>query len=248
MNQRVRLAATLAFCFFGLVLITGAAGQSSDANAGSVWDGVFTSEQAQRGSLKFIENCSACHGPELQGTAEAKSLKGDRFWTDWKETTVDYLFERISKSMPFSEDGSLAGTLPEETYIDIVAHILNTNGLPAGKRELSPASARGVAIIRKEGPGELPASTLAKIVGCLTRAGNGPWRLVRATTPVRVRGGISRPNTPEANTLEFELKFVLTPLDKFIGHRLEVTGLLIGEGGKEGVNFSSANSLSATCQ
>jgi S-disulfanyl-L-cysteine oxidoreductase SoxD len=243
--------AALVFVFFGFVSVPRGAGQNPAAPSRSVWDGVFSAEQAERGWREFQEHCSHCHGSELQGTAEAKALKGDRFWADWKESTVDYLFERISKSMPHSEDGSLAGTLSKQAYVDLVAHILNVNGFPAGQKELTQDSTLGVQIIRKEGPGELPAGTLTRIVGCLTKASDGTWRLLKSTAPVRARtGAAASTNAPAAaaQNREYTLKFVLTPLDKFVGHRLAVTGLLIGEGGKDGVNFSSSTSLSPTCE
>jgi mono/diheme cytochrome c family protein len=243
------LAASFVFVLFGSEFVMRGAGQNPGASR-SVWDGVYSAEQAARGWREFQEHCSHCHGAELGGTADAKALKGDRFWTDWKESTVDYLLERISKSMPHSEDGSLAGTLPRQTYTDIVAHILNANGFPAGPNELTQDSSTGVLIIRKEGPGELPGGTLTRVVGCLTKASDGSWRLTRATAPIRIRGGAAATNLPAnaSPNREYVLKFVLTPLDKFAGHRLAVTGLLIGEGGKDGVNFSSSDSLSPTCE
>lgn len=245
------LRAAVFFVLVGVGSVIVWAVQNPGASYRSVWDGVYSTEQAARGGSQFQEHCSSCHGDELQG-AEAKALKGDRFWTDWKESTVDYLLERISKSMPYSEDGSLAGTLSEQTYADLVAHILNVNGFPAGEKELTKDSSLGIQVIRKEGPGELPAGTLSRVVGCLTRASDGTWRLVKATAPVRTRSGTagSNANPPAAPTQnrEYALKFVLTPLDNLLGHRLAVTGLLIGEGGKDGVNLSSTTSLSATCE
>jgi hypothetical protein len=62
-----------------------------------------------------------------------------------------------------------------------------------------------------------------------------------------VHGGLKVTGSSAGNR-DFELKFVLTPLDKFAGHRLAVTGLLIGEGGKNGLNLSSNTSLSPTCE
>src|SRR5688572_9340260 len=115
----------------------------------SVWDGVFTEAQAERGRVAFSAHCSSCHGVDLRG-GESKALRGERFWTDWKETNVDYLLGQIARNMPFTDDGSLAGSLPSATYADIVAHILNTNGFPAGTRELTADASVGVAIIAKE--------------------------------------------------------------------------------------------------
>ena len=116
---------------------------NGQAASKSVWDGVFTAAQAERGRGFYLANCSECHGATLEG-GEKQALKGDRFWADWQETTVDYMLGRISKNMPFSEDGSLAGTLGTPTYVDIVTHILNSNGFPAGPSEMTAASSVGV--------------------------------------------------------------------------------------------------------
>ena len=121
---------------------------NGQAASRSVWDGVFTAAQAERGRGFYLANCAECHGGNLEG-GEKQSLKGDRFWADWQESSVDYMLGRISKNMPFSEDGSLAGTLGTPTYVDIVAHILNTNGFPAGSSELTAASSAGVQIREK---------------------------------------------------------------------------------------------------
>ena len=47
---------------------------------------------------------------------------------------------------------------------------------------------------------------------------------------------------------EVELKFVLTPLTRYIGHRVVATGTLIGEGGSGGINVDSVSSLATTCE
>src|SRR5262245_54632083 len=85
------------------------AGQTpAGAAAGrTVWDGVFNTEQADRGRILFGANCAECHGASLQG-GEGKPLRGDQFWNDWREQTVGDLLTYVSKNMPFSEDGSLA--------------------------------------------------------------------------------------------------------------------------------------------
>jgi mono/diheme cytochrome c family protein len=214
----------------------------------SVWDGVFTADQAGRGRIAFAQHCASCHGGELKG-GEGKPLAGDPFWTDWRETTVEYLLTRISTEMPFSEDGRLAGTLSPSVYADVVSYILQQNGLPAGTRELTRASSAGVQIIRKDGPGELPASTLARVVGCLSpRGANKEYTVTQAAAPVRVTDGAPAPD-PAAplGQRQFALKFVLQSLDKFVGQRVSVTGLLIGEGGANGINLSAITPVAPTC-
>lgn len=230
------------------VLAAGAtAAQSPSAAAGrSIWAGVFTDAQAERGRGYYAEHCATCHGADLRG-AESKALVDRRFWSDWQETTVDYLFTQISRNMPFSDDGSLAGKLPRGVYVDIVAHILKSNGFPAGAQELSPESAAGVAIVHKEGSRDLPADALAHVVGCLTRTGSD-WQLVKASRPVRVlaSGGVNKDEPLGDRTIT--LRFVLTPLQKFVGHRISATGRLIEDGGAGGLNVTNISSLAPTCE
>jgi hypothetical protein len=41
--------------------------------------------------------------------------------------------------------------------------------------------------------------------------------------------------------------FVLTPLEAYLGHRVRVRGLLMGEGGVDGINVSTVESLTESC-
>ena len=68
----------------------------------SVWDGVFTAEQAERGAVAFKANCSECHGNDLAGDGFAPALTGSDFMGNWNELSVGDLCERIRISMPRS--------------------------------------------------------------------------------------------------------------------------------------------------
>lgn len=239
--------AAASITYLSVVLCVLSAAQSPAGGSRTVWDGVFTADQAALGRTLYGAHCAECHGGSLQG-AEAAALSGERFWADWSEQTVSDLLTYVSRNMPFSEDGSLAGTLPPSTYAEIVAHILSTNGFPVGSQPLTAASAAGAAIVRKDGPRELPASTLAHVVGCLApREADGTWRLIRATPPERVVTGTQPKRDVPLGDRQYALKFVLTPLTKFVGHRVAVTGLLLGEGGAEGLNVSTVESVADTC-
>lgn len=224
--------------------------QATAAATATVWDGVFTGAQADRGRILYAAHCAECHGGALQG-AEGKALVGDVFWMDWRESSVGDLLTYVSRNMPFSEDGSLAGTLAAGTYADIVAHILRANEFPAGAQELTASSGVAARIVRKEGSGELPASTLARVVGCLApRGADGTWRVVKASPPERPSAAAPQavPPAGSAGDREYALKFVLTPLTAMVGHRVSVTGLLIGDGGRDGLNVNTVQSLAPTCE
>src|SRR5262249_23101372 len=173
-----------------------------------------------------------------------RNLAGKAFWDSFRESTVDHLLDYVSRNMP----NGAGGTLSANTYADLVAFILSRNDLPAGPTELTKESAVGVQIIAKGGPGELPNGTLVRVVGCLAREGSG-WTLNSSTSPERPNAAAD-PNdsTRPLGTRSYQLKFVLTSLDRYVGHRMRVRGLLMGEGGSEGINVSQTESLAESCK
>lgn len=101
----------------------------------SIWDGVFTAEQAERGRRVYEMQCSACHGSELMSAdGYAPDLIGFRFTSSWHGRTLAERFEKIQTTMPQGRAGSLTAA----EVVDIVSHILNSNGYPAGDDELVP--------------------------------------------------------------------------------------------------------------
>ncbi|PYS38745.1 MAG: hypothetical protein DMG14_16535, partial [Acidobacteria bacterium] len=65
-----------------------------------IWDGVFTTAQADRGKAALLQNgCNGCHGPDLAGD-RGPSLKGERFITSWENSSVNRLFTKIRETMP----------------------------------------------------------------------------------------------------------------------------------------------------
>ncbi len=99
----------------------------------SVWDGVYTEEQAKRGQQGYSEQCASCHGPELTGGEMAPALAGGEFLAGWDGLTVGDLFERIRISMPQNSPGSLSGA----QNANILAFMLASNKFPVGTTELA---------------------------------------------------------------------------------------------------------------
>jgi quinoprotein glucose dehydrogenase len=127
----------VAIALLGGLFLTSAAGvlasAQNAAGSKSVWDGVYTAAQATRGKKLFSETCQDCHMEDLQGdTADIPALAGDLFLDAWMNKSVDELFTRMRATMPQDSPSSL----PVQTYVDIVAYILQVNKLPAGKVEL----------------------------------------------------------------------------------------------------------------
>jgi len=102
------------------------------AESHSVWDGVYTEEQAKRGEPVYQKECAACHGPMLTGGESAPALAGGAFQANWNGLTLGDLFDRIRKTMPQSAPGRLT----RQQNVDVLAFMLSINKFPAGKTEL----------------------------------------------------------------------------------------------------------------
>src|SRR5437879_7706810 len=74
------------------------------AETRSVWDGVYTEEQAKRGEEVYQKECAACHGDMLTGGESAPPLTGGAFQANWNGLSLSDLFDRIRKTMPQSKD------------------------------------------------------------------------------------------------------------------------------------------------
>lgn len=214
----------------------------------TVWDGVYTEAQAARGITAFGQSCSGCHALTAEGKAP---LVGEPFWKSFAQKTVGDLLEFVSTNMPNGTPGSLN----ESTYRDIVALMLKSNGFPAGATELRRETIANVQIVQKDGRTELPANALARVVGCLARSGadlaktGADWVVTNATTPERAENVASggEDATKPLGTRTFQLKFVVTRLDALAGARVVVSGLLIGDGGADGINVTTVNRVAQKC-
>ena len=96
----------------------------------TVWDGVYTAEQARRGNGLYQANCAACHGDSLQGGEAAPPLAGDTFNSTWEGVKLGDLFDRIRSTMPQNQPGSLS----RAQNSDVLAFILASGKFPAGDK------------------------------------------------------------------------------------------------------------------
>jgi len=94
----------------------------------SVWDGIYTQAQADRGKQLYSDACASCHGPELTGGEMAPPLVGGDFQSDWNGLSVGDLFERMRISMPQNAPGSLSA----QQNADVLAFMLSQNKFPVG--------------------------------------------------------------------------------------------------------------------
>ena len=155
-----RLAWLTSVTLLACALAVNVTGQQRDRDAKTtpartVWDGVYTGEQARRGQTEYMRSCASCHAEDLRGNGTAPSLVDESFWFLYDDTTVGELWERIRTLMPSDRPNSLSS----QSYRDIVAFILQSNKLPPGEKELDadPEALRQVLITMKR-PGPEPQS------------------------------------------------------------------------------------------
>src|SRR6266566_2809656 len=89
----------------------------------STLSGVFTAGQATRGEEIHAGMCRSCH----TGATPTPTFK-----EKWAGRPLSELFEYVSNEMPKNSPGSLN---PQD-YTLVLAYILHTIGMPAGKVEL----------------------------------------------------------------------------------------------------------------
>jgi S-disulfanyl-L-cysteine oxidoreductase SoxD len=122
-----------------VVSVTFVAGVAAQAPA-TVWDGVYTEEQANRGNPTYQRFCAACHGDQLLGAESAPPLVGDAFNSNWDGVTLGDLVNRIRTTMPQDNPGALS----RAQTADVIAFILQSGKFPAGSTALDPQAMSGV--------------------------------------------------------------------------------------------------------
>ncbi|WP_051201735.1 c-type cytochrome [Paracoccus aminophilus] len=120
------------------------------ASTGTIVAAGFTEEQAKAGETAYQSNCSQCHGIRLEGP-EAPALFGQDIMGNWD--TAGGLYDFISVAMPPAEPGKLG----EETYLNIIAYVMQKNGASAGDKALTTADMASVELVAetKDGAAQL---------------------------------------------------------------------------------------------
>jgi len=118
-----------------LLLVAGITLQppSSAQSPVSIWDGIYSEDQAQRGAEQYRARCASCHSADLRGNSNSPSLLGMSFMFVWEGRNLGELFEKMRTEMPTDQPGSLSA----QAYVDVLAFILASNQFPAGDGELA---------------------------------------------------------------------------------------------------------------
>jgi S-disulfanyl-L-cysteine oxidoreductase SoxD len=122
-----------AYVIAGAVVSLGVVAAFDIDDGQTVWDGVYTEEQARQGAVLYATHCASCHGDGLGGVETAPALTGVSFSATWDGVPLADLFERMRTSMPPGK----SGVVPRQGYADILAFILERAGMPAGTATLA---------------------------------------------------------------------------------------------------------------
>jgi S-disulfanyl-L-cysteine oxidoreductase SoxD len=218
----------------------------------TVADGVFTDAQAVRGSAAYDAACAQCHRADLSG-ADGPALRAERFTKNFADKDLKTLYTKIATTMPRNVPGSLS----DDVYLDILAHVLRENGFPSGTRELTAEMLSAVRVLpgRAKPPPPVGDFSYVEVAGCLAPGPDGTWLLTNATEPVSVvvaPGAVPKPSenvltsAPGNQTFHLLDAMAYNP-QSYKGQRMYVRGLLIKLPSEHRMTISSFESLGTTC-
>jgi len=133
---------------FGAAIFTLGVSAQEPPTKRSVWDGVYSEDQARRGETQYGRNCESCHGADLSGNPvmEIPALAWEGFAAQWNDRTVKELFDTVKRSMPKDNPNGLNA----RAYVDVIAYLLQANKFPSGAKDLSlNTEALGQIVIEK---------------------------------------------------------------------------------------------------
>lgn len=213
---------TTVFLFTVAAIVSGTIALAAQPAPPRIWQGVYTTAQAERGRSAYTTSCLRCHNADLSGD-RGPALKGERFTTTWGGGGVDRLFAKIRDTMP----PFATSTLDDATKLDIVTFILQNNGFPAASRELAAADLESIQIVAKDEQPALQNFSRVHVVGCLARGEENGWVLTSASEPVVATD--TKPGT--APPARGSGRVILVNAGQFdpaaqVGERVEARGLL----------------------
>lgn len=109
--------------------VAGAAPAVQNGSESGNPDRVYTEAQAKRGEEVFTRSCGSCHGP--------REFASRLFQLSWAGRTLEEFYTKIRTTMP----GDMPGSLTEQEYADVAAHVLQLHQFQAGDTELPPDAA-----------------------------------------------------------------------------------------------------------
>ena len=118
----------------------------------------YTAEQAANGKAAYDLHCASCHGQALSDGEFGPPLTGSGFLQRWGGQTLDERFLETARTMPTAAPGSLS----DQVYADILAYMLQNNGV-SPDREALAADPRALSAVLLPSVGNSPSGGLAAV-------------------------------------------------------------------------------------
>jgi len=168
----------------------------------------------------------------------------------WEGHDIGRLFKKIQTMPP--RGGAVNVT--DADRLDVLAYVLQLNGFPAGAAELpaDPAALGAFAMIPETGPRPMRSGAFVSSIGCLAKSGSR-WLLERAGEPlpaVMDKNPADAPasiNQQSTGTLTFELLNAFPDPSPYVGHTVQVKGLLIRLAAGDRINVTTVEAIAPTC-
>ena len=143
---------TLAVVIF-LGSMAGASMSAIAQETTSIWSGVYSKAQAERGVEVHSATCAKCHGNRLNGAGwpdqpPSPAIAREGFLKRWEGRPMSELASFIRDRMPEDNPGGLS----DQEISDAIAQMLAVSTVPAGNKELDVKSDAASLILIKSTP------------------------------------------------------------------------------------------------
>jgi mono/diheme cytochrome c family protein len=99
----------------------------------TIWSGVYSSAEAERGKQAYRQLCSRCHGADMKGGLTEPGLIGAKFFDRWHDLRLGDVVAYIQAAMPREHEFFVSADSARE----IVSLMLQESGVPAGAKPMS---------------------------------------------------------------------------------------------------------------
>jgi S-disulfanyl-L-cysteine oxidoreductase SoxD len=99
----------------------------------TVWSGVYSNTEAERGKQVYAQLCSRCHGTDMKGGLTAPGLIGAKFFDRWHDLRLADVVAYIQAGMPKEHEFYV----PADSARMLVAQMLRESGVPPGQKPMS---------------------------------------------------------------------------------------------------------------
>lgn len=94
----------------------------------TLYDGIYTSEQATKGRALYAQYCVSCHGNRGRGSPGSPGIVARVLNDKYADMPLSVYYDLMSQTMPKGQEG----VLTDEQYADVLAFVLSLHGAPAG--------------------------------------------------------------------------------------------------------------------